>query len=171
MPTTHGILQSRARAFQYWSDWTISYRGDIILVESAFFQHMLSFTATGRRDTGIVSIPRRWEYVREYHVKGGMGWSYAPTESTSSHPRRMIKNLVTDAMESLDTEPIADTIHSLSTWIAVYLNHPIRWVLLTVDLDRWQDSIAIESKESAQSPINWLEWSHWCWNGVFLRIA
>ena len=101
----------------------------------------------------------------------GIGWSYAPTESASSHPRRMIKNLVTDAMESLDAKPIADTIHSLSTWIAVYLNHPIRWVLLTVDLDRWQDSIAIESKESAQSPINWFESSHWCWNGVFLRIA
>ena len=45
----------------------------------------------------------------------GMGWSYAPTESASSHPRRMIKNLVTDAMESLDAKPVADTIHSLFT--------------------------------------------------------
>ena len=45
----------------------------------------------------------------------GIGWSYAPTESTSSHPRRMIMILVTDVMESLDTEPVADTIHSLST--------------------------------------------------------
>ena len=45
----------------------------------------------------------------------GIGWSYAPMESASSHPRRMIKNLVTDAMESLDAKPIADTIHSLST--------------------------------------------------------
>ena len=43
-----------------------------------------------------------------------MGWSYAPTESASSHPRRMIMILVTDVMESLDTEPIADTFHSLS---------------------------------------------------------
>ena len=76
---------------------------------------MLSFTATGRRETGIVSIPRRREYTREYHVIRGIKWSYAPTESTSSHPRRMIKNLVTDAMESLDTEPVADTIHSLFT--------------------------------------------------------
>ena len=45
----------------------------------------------------------------------GMGWLYAPTESTSSHPRRMIILLVTDAMESLDTTPVADTTHSLST--------------------------------------------------------
>ena len=45
----------------------------------------------------------------------GMGWSYAPIDSTSSHPRRIIKILVADVMESLDTKPIADTIHSLST--------------------------------------------------------
>ena len=45
----------------------------------------------------------------------GMGWSYAPTESTSSHPRRMIMILVADVMESLDAKPIADTIHSLFT--------------------------------------------------------
>ena len=45
----------------------------------------------------------------------GMGWLYAPTESTSSHPRRMIMFLVTDAMESLDAKPIADTIHPLFT--------------------------------------------------------
>ena len=101
----------------------------------------------------------------------GIGWSYAPTESASSHPRRMIMILVIDAMESLDTKPAADTVHSLFTWIAVYLNCPILCVLLTTDLDRWQDSIAIESKESPQSPINWFESSHWCWNGVFLRIA
>ena len=55
------------------------------------------------------------ESTREYHVIRGMEWSYAPTESTSSHPRRMIMILVTDVMESLDTEPIADTFHSLST--------------------------------------------------------
>ena len=48
-------------------------------------------------------------------MKGGMGWSYAPIDSASSHPRRMIKNLVTDVMESLDTKPVADTIHSLFT--------------------------------------------------------
>ena len=45
----------------------------------------------------------------------GIGWSYAPIDSASSHPRRMIMLLVTDAMESLDTKPIADTFHSLST--------------------------------------------------------
>ena len=45
----------------------------------------------------------------------GIGWSYAPTESTSSHPRRMIMILVTDAMESLDAKPVADTTHSLPT--------------------------------------------------------
>ena len=101
----------------------------------------------------------------------GMEWSYAPTESTSSHPRRMIMILVTDAMESLDTEPIAETIHSLFTWIAVYLNCLNRWVLLAVDLDRWQDIIAIKSKESPQSLINWFKSSHWDRNGVFLRIA
>ena len=45
----------------------------------------------------------------------GMGGLYAPTESTSSHPRRMIKNLVADVMESLDAKPVAYTTHSLST--------------------------------------------------------
>ena len=65
---------------------------------------------------GIYALNRcRGEYTCEYHVKGGMGWSYAPIDSTSSHLRRMIKNLVTDVMESLDTKPVADTIHSLFT--------------------------------------------------------
>ena len=124
MPTSDRMLQYTSRAFQYWSDWTVSDRGDIILVSSTVFQHVLSFAATGRRDTCIVSIPRRWEYTREYHVIRGMGWLYAPIDSASSHPRRMLLILVTDVMESLDTKPAADTIHSLFTWIAVYLNCP-----------------------------------------------